>query len=78
MIKKEAKDVIEKLNNSGIKTIMLTGDNYTVANKVGREVGIQEIKAEMLPQDKYNEVEKMKKESNKNGKAVAFVRRWNK
>ena len=65
IIKEEAKDAIRELNQNGIKTKMLTGDVKSVADKVGKEVGVQEIKSEMLPQDKYNEVEKMKEESNK-------------
>ena len=52
---------------------MLTGDIKSIANKVGEAVGIQEIRYEMLPQDKYNEVEKMKEENKENGKTVAFV-----
>ena len=65
IIKEEAKEAIRELNQNGIKTKMLTGDVKSVADKVGKEVGVQEIKSEMLPQDKYNEVEKMKEESNK-------------
>ena len=65
IIKEEAKEAIRELNQNGIKTKMLTGDVKSVADKIGKEVGVQEIKSEMLPQDKYNEVEKIKEESNK-------------
>ena len=57
---------------------MLTGDSKTIADEVGKKIGIEEIKAEMLPQDKYSEVEKMKEANGENGKTVAFVRRWDK
>ena len=50
---------------------MFTGDNLEIAKYVAKEVGINELKAEMLPEDKYNELEKIILE-NKNGK-VAFV-----
>ena len=68
IIKKEAKETISELNKTGIKTKMLTGDTIAVASKVGEEIGIQEIKAELLPQDKYNEVENMKNENVENRK----------
>ena len=38
---------------------MFTGDNKNIAEKIGKEIGIQNIKSEMLPQDKYNELEKI-------------------
>ena len=38
---------------------MFTGDNGDIAFKVGKEIGVDEVKAEMLPQDKYNELEKI-------------------
>ena len=58
-LKKETKTAIEKLKKLEIVTKMFTGDNADIAIKVGKEIGINEIKAEMLPQDKYNELEKM-------------------
>ena len=38
---------------------MFTGDNRKNAERIGKELGIQNIKSEMLPQDKYNELEKI-------------------
>ena len=70
-IKPEAKDVIGNLNKLGISTMMFTGDNLEVAKKVATEIGIKEVKAEMLPTDKYNEIEKVIK--NKISGNVAFV-----
>lgn len=71
-IKPETKIAIENLNSIGITTKMFTGDNSEIALKVGKQIGISEVKAEMLPQDKYNELEKMIAENKENGK-VAFV-----
>ena len=48
---------------------MFTGDNKKIAEKIGKEIGIENIKSEMLPQDKYSELEKMINSKNK----VAFV-----
>ncbi len=72
-IKKDAKSTIKTLSNLGIKTKMFTGDKEKIANKIAKEVGINNLKAEMLPQDKYEELEKIL-ESNKNKNLkVAYV-----
>lgn len=72
-VKDESKEAISKLNKSGIKTKMFTGDKLTVASKIATEINIKEFKAEMLPEDKYREIEKAI-ESYKGTKAkVAFV-----
>ena len=71
-IKRDTKATIEKLEKMGIKTKMLTGDKQEVASKIAKEIGINEVKAEMLPQDKYKELERIL-EQNKNGKKVAYV-----
>ena len=47
-------ETIKELKALGIKTNMFTGDNKQIAEKTGKEIGIQNIKSEMLPQDKYN------------------------
>jgi len=71
IIKEEAKDAVLNLNNSGIETAMFTGDSGEIALKVGQEIGFNTIKAEMLPQDKYSELEKIIAANN--GGKVAFV-----
>lgn len=68
-IKEGTKEVIKKLKSLGIKTSMFTGDNKNISTKVAEEIGIENIKSEMLPQDKYNELEKMLNPNKK----VAFV-----
>ncbi len=71
-IKSDAKQTIKQLINNGIKTKMLTGDKKQVANKIASQIGIQEVKSELLPQDKYSELENIL-ENNKTGKIVAYV-----
>lgn len=68
-IKNDTKDAIKQLKTLGIKTSMFTGDSKEIAERIGNEIGIQNIKAEMLPQDKYNELEKILNSNKK----VAFV-----
>ena len=70
-IKPETKDFIENLKKNNINTKMFTGDNVEIAKNVAEKVGIDEVKAEMLPTEKYEELEKII-ESNKSGR-VAFV-----
>ena len=51
---------------------MFTGDNKQIAEKTGKEIGIQNIKSEMLPQDKYNAFEEIINKKDEKSK-VAFV-----
>ena len=51
-IKDGAKEVIKEFKKSGLKVVMLTGDNEKVAAKVAKEVGIEEFKSSLYPQDK--------------------------
>ena len=58
VVKAEAKDAIGALKAAGIKkTVMLTGDNRAVAESVAKELGLDEVKSELLPGDKVNAVE---------------------
>ena len=65
-------ETIKELKKLGIKTNMFTGDNKQIAEKTGKEIGIQNIKSEMLPQDKYNAFEKIINKKEEKAK-VAFV-----
>lgn len=58
-IKENAKETISKLKNSNIKTYMFTGDKKAVALNIGKKLGLDEIKYEMLPQDKFEAFEKV-------------------
>ena len=56
-IKPSTKETMEKLHKLGINTKMFTGDKKEIAEKIAKEVGIKAVKSEMLPQDKYNELD---------------------
>lgn len=58
-VKDEAKDTIEYLSSIGAKTVMLTGDNEKIARHVAKTLGMTEVKAGLLPQNKVEEVAKM-------------------
>lgn len=63
-IKKDSKEAILKLSKNGIKTYMFTGDNKDSALDIYNKVGLDEVKYEMLPEDKYNELNSIIKENN--------------
>ena len=64
MIRENTKSVIQKLN-SNYDIIMLTGDNKNTAERIGKEVEIKNIYANVLPQEKEEKIEKLKKEGKK-------------
>ena len=61
-VKKDAKKTISTLKNKKIATLMFTGDKKEVADKIGQELGIDTIEAELLPQEKYTALEKILEE----------------
>ena len=71
-IKPATKETMEKLHKLGINTKMFTGDKKEIAEKIAKEVGIKAVKSEMLPQDKYNELDTIIAKREENQK-VAFV-----
>ncbi|MFZ3130099.1 MAG: heavy metal translocating P-type ATPase [Desulfosporosinus sp.] len=58
VVKENTKEAINRLHQLGLKTFMITGDNKKVAQMVGEQVGINEVVAEILPQDKINIIRK--------------------
>ncbi|MEM5881172.1 MAG: heavy metal translocating P-type ATPase [Candidatus Aenigmatarchaeota archaeon] len=68
-LKEFSKEAIQKLKESGLEVIMLTGDNKKVANSIAKELGIEKVLAEVLPQDKVKEIKRLQK----NGKTVIMV-----
>ncbi|GHN35411.1 copper-translocating P-type ATPase [Lactobacillus delbrueckii] len=64
----EAKAVLSELKNRGIKTVMLTGDNQQLAEKIGRQLGIDQVEAGLLPGEKADRLAKLQEAG-----PVAFV-----
>ncbi|WP_374703201.1 heavy metal translocating P-type ATPase [Planococcus sp. Urea-3u-39] len=60
MVRDTAKQAVAALKEKGIHSIMLTGDNQKVANWVAAQLGIEEVYAEVLPDDKANQIKKIK------------------
>ena len=72
-IKENVDIALRELKNVGIKkTVMLTGDNKRVAEKVAKSIGIDEVYSELLPGDKVSKVEEILDKNNQKGK-VLFV-----
>jgi Cu+-exporting ATPase len=68
-LKETARDAVDQLKEMDKKVIMITGDNRRTAEAIARELGIDEVMAEILPQDKAKEVKKLQDI----GEVVAFV-----
>lgn len=62
-------EVISSLNDLGINTVMLTGDNQMNAYTIGKQVGVSSIEANLLPEDKLNFIKKLRNDHN----SVAMV-----
>ena len=68
-LKEDAKEAVSKLRLAGIETSMVTGDNKRTADAIAKQLGIEKVFAEVLPQDKAEKVKLLQKE----GMKVAFV-----
>ena len=72
-VKEDAAQAVQELKALGVrKTVMLTGDKAQVAKEVARQLGVDEVHAELLPGDKVQQVESLLKEKSGKGK-LAFV-----
>ncbi len=73
-LKEDAKETISRLKQLGIRrTVMLTGDEKSVAERVSRELGIDSFYAELLPEDKVSKVEELGKGLKNRHQKLAFV-----
>ena len=63
IVRDNAKQVIEELNENKIDTIMLTGDNKDTATKIAEDIGITKVIANVLPSEKTNVIKKLKSEN---------------
>jgi Cu+-exporting ATPase len=68
-LKETTKSAIQKFKAMGLKVVMITGDNVRTAQAIARQIGIDVVRAEVLPQEKASEVKKLQAA----GEVVAFV-----
>ena len=65
LVRENVKDVIKKLNEQNIETIMLTGDNEETAKLIAKEIGISKVIADVVPEEKTNTIRNLKKQGKK-------------
>lgn len=68
-LKEYSQKAVQELKRMGKEVVMITGDNYRTGNAIARELGMSKVLAEVLPQDKANEIKKLQEK----GRKVAMV-----
>jgi Cd2+/Zn2+-exporting ATPase len=61
-LREESREAIARLAQMGVRTVMLTGDNRATAQVIGQQAGVSEVRAEMLPEDKWQAVAALREE----------------
>jgi len=61
MVKPESKEAISRMKQMNLVTAMLTGDSNTAAKEVAKMTGVQEVRAQLLPQDKFNNLQEIRR-----------------
>lgn len=70
-IKEDSKKTIKELKNMGVKkTVMLTGDNKSAGERIGKELALDEVHTDLLPENKIEELEKLFSQKSLGGKLV--------
>lgn len=72
-LKPDAPDAIRTLNAQGIETVMLTGDNQSVAGNIAKRLGLDHYRAELLPEDKVSALEEFLSRGGLKNNKVVFV-----
>ena len=65
VLRPEAKDMVSRLSDMHTRTVLLTGDHQKTADYFAQQVGISEVRAELLPQEKVQSIEKLQAENHK-------------
>ena len=68
-LKEDAAHAVTEIKRMGIRTVMITGDNRYAAQAIANQVGIDSVLAEVMPQDKVNQIKKLQSQ----GRTVAMV-----
>lgn len=65
VLRREAKNMVSQLNSMHTRAVLMTGDNAQTANYFAEQVGISEVRAELLPEDKVRHIEELQRDHHK-------------